>query len=236
MLNKFISILMGCLFGIPMCFSQIDSVFVCDVKFNNPAFNNPHAGSGFILKHKNTYYGITAKHVIHFAKTDSMESVSFNGELRSWEFRSKTNPKHAIKAGVLLNEDPNEKLAMPPKGDWLIFELTGEIPKNAAVYTLRNKPLKKGDLVSFLGHPYKSEGAIRIEGSFIGYTPDNNLSLDVPKGNYGGCSGGPVIDKDGKLVGIVSMGYFNEKENKMVFEPASLDYFRGVMKKVLSKT
>ena len=51
----------------------------------------------------------------------------------------------------------------------------------------------------------------------------------MPKGTYNGCSGGPVLDSEGKLVGIVSMGYFNEKENKMIFEPASLDYFKTVI-------
>jgi sensor histidine kinase regulating citrate/malate metabolism len=55
------------------------------------------------------------------------------------------------------------------------------------------------------------------------------LIFEVSKGNYGGCSGGPVLDAQGKVVGIVSMGYFNEKENRMVFEPASLAYFKKVM-------
>jgi hypothetical protein len=87
-----------------------------------------------------------------------------------------------------------------------------------------------GEEVRFLGYPYENDKAISVQGTFIGFTTENNLKLDVPKGNYDGCSGGPVLDTNGKVVGIVSMGYFNQKEQKMIFEPASLDYFKQIIK------
>lgn len=212
-------------------YAQIDSVFISNVKFKNSKFNNPHAGSGFLLKHKGKNYAITAKHVLFFAKTDSMKTVSFGDALKSWEFTSKTSQNKNVKIGKLINENRNELIEMPPKGDWLIFKAKGDLPKNTAIYSLRETPLKLNEAVSFLGYPYKSSTPIKINGKFIGYTKDGNLRLEVPKGNYGGCSGGPVIDAESKLVGIVSMGYFNKKENKMVFEPASLDYFKTIIKK-----
>jgi len=211
--------------------SKIDSVLVSDVKFKNSKFDNPHAGSGFLLKYKNKTYGITAKHVLFFAKTDSMKSISFGDYLKSWSFSSKTSPNKKVLAGKLLNEAPNELLEMPPKGDWLIFEIKGSIPKDIAVYSLRDKPLNIGENVRFLGYPYKTTKPINIKGTYVGLTKDKNLRLDVPKGTYNGCSGGPVIDSEGKIVGLVSMGYFNEKDNKQVFEPASLDYFKEVINK-----
>ncbi|NAS29897.1 hypothetical protein GTQ40_02835 [Flavobacteriaceae bacterium R38] len=206
---------------------------VCKATFKNSKFDNVHAGSGFLLRHNNKTYAITAKHVLFFAKTDSMKTISFGDELKSWTLYSKQS-KSKIIAGKLINENPNEAIVMPPKGDWLIFETTDKLPKNMAIYTLRDTPLKQGEDVKFMGYPYKSESPIRINGSFIGLTKDNNLKLDVPNGNYGGCSGGPVIDSEGKLVGIVSMGYFNQKEQKYVFEPASLDYFRSIIEKYQS--
>ncbi len=206
--------------------AQIDSVLVCKASFKNSKFDNQHAGSGFLLRHNNKIYAITAKHVLFFAKTDSMKTISFGDELKSWILYSKENKANRLITGKLINENIDEPIIMPPKGDWLIFEVKGKIPDNIAIYSLRNTPLKMNETVHFLGYPYKNEHPITVSGTFIGLTEDNNLKLDVPKGNYGGCSGGPVIDKNGKLVGIVSMGYFNEKEQKYVFEPASLDYFK----------
>lgn len=209
-----------------------DSVFICDVKFNDLAYNNPHAGSGFILNYKGKLYGITAKHVLFFAKTDSMKTISFGDQLHSWNFASKEHSNTSIQAGKLINENPKEAITMPPKGDWLVFEINDPIPKNVAVYHLREQPLTMGESVRFMGYPYNRKKAVNVQGSFIGYTNENNLKLDVPKGNYGGCSGGPVVDMDGNLVGIVSMGYYNEKEQKMIFEPASLDYFKEIMQSI----
>lgn len=215
-----------------LCRAQIDSVLVCHVKFNNSEFNNPHAGSGFLLKYKEKIYGITAKHVLFFAKTDSMKTISFGDGLKSWEFISKTNSDKKVLAGKLINENPNELIEMPPKGDWLIFEVTGNIPADIVVYHLKEQAPKKNETLFFMGYPYKSETPVKAKGQFIGYTKDNNLRLDVPKGTYNGCSGGPVLDSEGKLVGIVSMGYFNKAENKMVFEPASLNYFKQIINNI----
>lgn len=230
-MNKLIITFLLFLLGVLFSNAQIDSVLISKAKFKNTKFNNAHAGSGFLLEYKNKIYGITAKHVLFFAKTDSMKTISFNNALKSWEFVSKRSPNKKVLAGKLVNEDSNEILEMPPKGDWLIFEIDGSVPKDIAVYSLRDEPLKKGESVHFLGHPYKTTKAINIKGTFIGLNKDNNLRLDVPKGVYNGCSGGPVLDSDGKLVGIVSMGYFNKKENEQIFEPASLDYFKAIINK-----
>lgn len=221
--------LMNLFFILSTCYAQADSVLICDVKFKNSKFNNPHAGSGFLLAYKGKVYCITAKHVLLFAKTESMKTISFGNSLKSWNFTSKNPSNTSVIAGKLINENPNERIEMPPKGDWLIFETTGNIPEGAVVYSLRDEPLKLGEDVRFLGYPYDSSQSVNIKGTFIGLTKDNNLKLAVPKGKYGGCSGGPVLDSQGKLVGIVSMGYFNEKANQMIFEPASLAYFKEVI-------
>lgn len=215
------------------CLGQtaLDSVFVSNVRFNNAEFNNPHAGSGFVLSYQNQLYGITAKHVLFFAKTDSMSTISFNGALDSWNFTSPKKPEFELPLGDLVNEDPKEKLSMPPKGDWLIFKITQRIPKNVAVYELRERSIKPGEALYFMGYPYNSEVPVRVKGVFAGSNNDGSFHMDVAAGTYNGCSGGPVTDSAGKLVGIVSMGYFDQKANKMIFKPASLEYFKSVMGK-----
>lgn len=210
--------------------AQSDSVWVCDVKFKKAQFDNTHAGSGFLLEHDGEVYGITAKHVLFFAKTESMKTVSFGDELKSWTLRSANGSLKNIELGTLINEDKEEAIAMPPKGDWLVFETKGVLPKTAKVHSMRETPLQVGEEVFFMGFPYNEEKAVKVKGRFTGFTADGNLSLDVPQGKYGGCSGGPVVDKNGDLVGIVSMGYFNKELNKQIFEPASLDYFKTVIK------
>ena len=227
-MKKIITIILGVLF-INTAYSQIDSVLISSVKFKNSKFNNPHAGSGFLLTYKNKNYAVTAKHVLFFAKTDSMKTVSFGDDLKSWEFISKTSPIKKVLAGKLINENMNEPIVMPPKGDWLIFEINSKLPENTVVFEVRKTPLEINETVSFMGYPYKSKKAIKIRGKFIGLTKDGNLRLDVPRGTYNGCSGGPVFDSAGKIVGIVSMGYYNNTTTKMVFEPASLQYFKQVI-------
>lgn len=223
-------VLFMCFNSLQFMTAQVDSVFVSDVKYKTEKFNNSHAGSGFLLHYKGKVYGITAKHVLFFAKTDNMKTITFGEELDSWTFRSAHVNNQPVTLGQLVNENPNELIEMPPKGDWLIFEVNAPIPEHAIVYQIRKTPLEVGEKVSFLGFPYNNMKPVNVEGVFNGLTKDGNLSLDVPNGKYGGCSGGPVVDQDGKLVGIVSMGYFNKKLNKHIFEPASLDYFYTVMK------
>ena len=215
------------------CFGQttVDSVFISDVRYRNDEFSNHHAGSGFLVKYKGKTYACTAKHVLSFAKTDEMKTVSFGDDLASWTLASKNNPDVKIAAGKLINENPEESIVMPPLGDWLIFEVKGTVPKNVAVYKLSKKDLKKGDPVTILGYPYKSEGAIRVVGSYAGLTEDQKgYTVEAPEGNYAGTSGGPILDQNGKLIGLVSMGFFDEEKNKMILEPAPLDYFLQVMK------
>ena len=216
--------------GITFGQAQLDSVLVCDVKFKDSKFDNPHAGSAFLMEYEGKTYACTAKHVLFFAKTDSMKTISFGDDLKSWTFVSKTHPSIAVKAGKLINENPEEPLAMPPKADWLVFETSGAIPENIARYELRSSPLTEGEAVSFLGYPYNNEKPIQVQGKFAGFTENGNLSLDVPKGTYNGCSGGPVLDAQGKLVGLVSMGYYNQKEAKMVFEPSAIHHFQSIIK------
>lgn len=210
-------------------FAQKDSVLICDVKFGDSKFDNAHAGSGFLLEYEDRVYAITAKHVLFFAKTDRMKTILLDEDLISWNFCSKTTIKKCVTAGKLINEDKTEAIEMPPKGDWLIFDVGENIPPDMTVHTMRDSPLIEGEPCHFKGFPYDSDNAITIHGKYIGRTPDNNLRLDVPQGKYNGCSGGPVLDANGNLIGLVSMGYFNAKEEKMIFEPASLDYFMKVM-------
>ena len=163
-----------------------------------------------------------------------MKTISFGDDLESWTFVSKKNPQLKVIAGNLINENKEESLVMPPKGDWLVFETNAEIPQGIHLFDMRTGKMKVGERLYFMGYPYGSTHPVKVEGSFKGYTEAENLSLDVPKGTYNGCSGGPVFDDQGQLVGLVSLGYIDHKTDTMVFEPASTDYFKKIIKSNLS--
>lgn len=209
-----------------------EKVFVCKVSFKDSQFDNEHAGSGFFIKYKGQVYGVTAKHVLFFAKTDSMNSVDFGDELLSWKFSSRSDSTLSIKAGKLINSNPAETLAGQLQGDWLIFEINQPLPDQVYVHELRDTPLEMGEPLSFMGFPYKSEHPekpLRINGTFESPKDTYSFNMNVPRGEYFGCSGGPVIDSENKVVGLVSMGYYNEQESKMIFEPASVNYFKEIV-------
>ncbi|MBR9853082.1 MAG: trypsin-like peptidase domain-containing protein [Algicola sp.] len=231
-MRRTIVLFLLCLLVSKWSVAQLDSVLVCDVKFKTSKFDNGHAGSGFLVKYDKKVYACTAKHVLFFAKTENMKTISFGNDLKSWSFISKKNPDIKLLAGKLINENKEEPLAMPPNGDWLVFETMGEIPDGLHLFDLRTNSLEIGERLYFMGYPYGSNVPIKVEGRFKGYTETGNLSLDVPKGTYNGCSGGPVFDRQGLLVGLVSMGYIDQTTDSMVFEPASVEYFKKTIVKI----
>lgn len=213
-------------------------VFVCQVSFKDSHYNNAHAGSGFFISYRGTTYGVTAKHVLYFAKTESMNAVDFKGELKSWEFVSPADSLVKIRAGNLLNENSEELLSRPIKGDWLIFEIEDELPANIHVFEVSESEPEQGEKLSFTGYPYESNNPskpLTIKGSYEGSEEEWVFTMKVSKGNYGGMSGGPVTNSKGEVVGLVSMGYFNEQTQRMVFQPASISYFKEVIARRSSK-
>ena len=213
-------------------FSEKYKVFISSVKFHDSQYDNTHAGSGFFISYKGSVYGVTAKHVLYFAKTDSMTAVDFNEELKSWEFVSPADTTIRIKAGKLVNTNSDELLSEPLKGDWLIFEIEDELPENIHVHEISNKEPDNGEKLSFSGFPYESKdplAPLTINGSYEGSEEKWVLKMNVPKGNYGGMSGGPVTNSNGQVIGLVSMGYFNQEEQRMVFQPSSVSYFKEVI-------
>lgn len=214
------------------------SVFICSAEFHDPRYNKAHAGSGFFISYKGKVYGVTAKHVLYFAKTESMNAVDFNGELKSWEFVSPADSSVKIRAGNLLNENSEELLSGPIKGDWLIFKIEDELPANIHVFEVSEGEPEQAEKLSFTGYPYESKDPskpLTVKGSYEGSEEEWVFKMKVSKGNYGGMSGGPVTNSKGQIVGLVSMGYFNEEAQRMVFQPASVHYFKEVIARRNSK-
>jgi hypothetical protein len=211
----------------------LENVFINRVSFTDSRYNKEHSGSAFLIRYNEKVYGVTAKHILQFTKTDTMKSVHFGDNLESWEFYIPNKPQFTIKVGNLINSNPNELLEDPIFGDWLIFEIKDSIPKEVNVFELSRKSLFNGDELTVWGFPYNSNPSdkpFHCSGEFDRYNHENHsFYMNVPKHDYLGCSGGPIVDTIGNIVGLVSKGYFDESLQKMIFQPSSISYFKEVL-------
>ncbi len=196
-----------------------------NVSYNNAAYNNTNASNGFLVKYKKETYAITAKHILLIAKTDKMDFVDFEGELKEWKMHPKNDSTAYVTIDKLLNANRTDSLTWDymfsnweSYDDWLVFSIKENKAKNSPL-KFREKPLQKGDLLYAIGWAYSdTTGSQRIYKYEFEETEGNYHSLiqiEGPK-SLGGLSGAPVVDENGQLVGLVTSGG-EEEETKEVF-------------------
>ena len=80
------------------------------------------AACAFLLDTGDEIVAATAKHVIRFFKSRTMDTVSFEGTLKNWRMFPKNSPEDIVVIDRLINEDPNESLERIERpGDWLLL-------------------------------------------------------------------------------------------------------------------
>lgn len=144
-----------------------------------PIVQNSFGGTGFAISTNG--YILTNLHVINGA--DSLYVQNSRGE----SFRVKaayTDPQNDI--AILKITDKN-------------FNNLSSIP-----YTIKKNTSSIGEIVYTLGYPKDDavlgEGYVSSKNGFIGDTTQYQVSIPVNPGN----SGGPLLDNNGNLVGIIS--------------------------------
>ncbi|MFW0718489.1 S1C family serine protease [Pedobacter sp. N23S346] len=144
-----------------------------------PAVQNSFGGTGFAISTNG--YILTNLHVINGA--DSLYVQNNKGE--SFKVKSiYTDPQNDI--AILKISDKN-------------FNHLSAIP-----YSIKKNTSSIGEIVYTLGYPKDDavlgEGYVSSKNGFIGDTTQYQVSIPVNPGN----SGGPLLDANGNLVGIIS--------------------------------
>ncbi len=197
------------------------------VSFKNSSFDNPNASNGFLVSYEDQTYAITAKHILMISKTDKMQFIDFEGELKEWRMHPKNDKTNYVIMDQLLNPNRKDSLTWDymysnwdTYDDWLIFSIKENKTKHKAL-TFRKTPLEKGERLYAIGWSYSdTTGAQRRYEYTFDQTEGNYHRLVQLKGptRLGGLSGAPVVDEKGKLVGLVTSGGADEQTKKVMLE------------------
>lgn len=204
-----------------------------NVSYRASSFDNSNASNGFLVAHNGNTYAVTAKHVLMIAKTDAMKFVDFEGGLKQWKMHPKNDSTKYIIADKLLNTNKKDSLTWSymytnwdTYEDWLVFSVKENRTNHTPLF-FRKKPLKKGELLYAVGWTYKDTvGSQRAyeykfdatEGNF-----HNLIQISGPK-SLGGLSGAPVVDNQGKIVGLVSSGGEDESTKEVLLQATDIKH------------
>lgn len=146
---------------------------------DKPSVQNSFGGTGFAISTNG--YILTNLHIINGA--DSLYVQNSKGE----SFKVKS-----------VYTDPQNDIAILKISDKHFSNLSS-IP-----YTIKRSMSSIGEMVYTLGYPKDDavlgEGYVSSKNGFIGDTTQYQVAISVNPGN----SGGPVLDNNGNLVGIIS--------------------------------
>lgn len=61
-----------------------ETALVNKIEFYNTKLDQPRFSCGFLLKHNNDTFAITAKHLLKIIKPDEMKTLSFENVVKTW--------------------------------------------------------------------------------------------------------------------------------------------------------
>jgi hypothetical protein len=194
--------------------------------------SHPIAGCSFLLDTGDDTLAVTAKHILTYFKSETMNSVSFANTLRSWKMFPKNSPTDVVIVDGLLNENREEPIdRVPSRVDWLLFSIK-EKSENIQPLEFRTDPLVSDEKVYIVGWRYSDKDcAQRIYEGRLVETDDGSVLIStvvLADNTMPGLSGAPVIDSGGRVIGLMS-----QKAGKME-RLSSIDYPQQVLRQKTS--
>lgn len=203
-----------------------DIALVNKIDFFDSKLDQAKFSCGFLLSYNNETYAVTAKHLLKHIKPESMKTLSFENNIKSWSLYPLENKSELVVCDKLLNENKSENLKDESiyDNDWLVFSIK-ENSSKVKPLQMRTTPLNVGEKIYVVGWTRKMETGKQRVYEFEYYkTIGNRILLKdiiVPE-KFGGLSGAPVVDEKGLVVGIVSGGTNDPATDKKYFAPCSL--------------
>ncbi len=207
-----------------------------NVKFHNSEFDNPLAGCAFLMKYKQETFAITCKHALWVAKTDKMNTICFNNELKEWRMQAKDDSTNFIIAGELINKDCNETIGeQNVNSDYLIFKIK-ENHSTVTPLTISNKQPEQNDTLYSIGWTFDDKtGPQRIYTyKYYKHQDKKHLMEFLGKQSSSGISGGAVVNKNKQLVGIVSDFTRENGTGNWYYSPCDTKYLFKELEKYYS--
>jgi hypothetical protein len=199
-------------------------------RYVHPSFE--YAASGFLIDTGKDTLAATVKHVLWIAKTKSMQSVDFRGNLQRWIMHPKGNLEDSVVIDQLVNTDSTEILegsrSTVTQRDWLVFT-TKSVSPNIQPLKPRFTSVRVGERVKYFACPYNDKTCITGESVVIGIEGDRILFTMPTGANVGGASGSAIIDENGLLIGILGGTSANKKTNEQALYGISTRYLKKIL-------
>lgn len=193
-----------------------------------------YAGTGFLIDTGADTLAVTAKHLLWVAQPKQLERVAINGQIEKWWLHPKGDTSLGVYLDTLLNEDPEEILGGPAstitQRDWLIFSIK-EKKGNPPALQIRYTPVQQGEKLYFPACPYQEASCILGRAEVLSALGNRIVFSKEVRGFIGGASGSPLVDSQGRLIGVLG-GTSVDPNNG---DPALYGISTHYLKKVLDK-
>ncbi len=197
---------------------------------NDIAFVNgshiKYVGSAFLIEHLDKIYACTAKHIVEKSRyiKPPVRTPEVNEGLDAWTVFPRKQEKPIMQLDSLINDEKSDS-------EWWVFEL--EKPhKKVQRLKVRTSPVKKGESVFFVGCPYKEKDCVQnIYVGEVSSTTEKMIGIKYePMVNVAGFSGGPLLDANGELIGLLCQASFDKKKGVHTFIKAeNTDYLLEIL-------